>query len=86
MVPSIRETDSFLANRRVRRYASVVEKVVTIHHSHREAEQADNEYYRRLTPEQRLDILLALINPEPEEHGPQSRLERVYRIVELSRS
>ncbi len=61
-------------------------KVVTIHRSHREAEKADEAYYRRLSPEQRLDILLALTNPEPEDHGPQSRLERVYRIVDLSES
>ena len=50
--------------------------------SFREAEEADRAFYRSLTGEQRLDILLELIA----RHGPIKRLERVYRIVELSRS
>ncbi|GAA5482545.1 hypothetical protein [Haloferula sargassicola] len=59
-----------------------MEKVVVIHRSHWEAEEADNAYYRSLTPEQRLDILLELTRPDE----AQPRLERVYRIVELSQS
>ena len=59
-----------------------MEKVVAIHRSHEEAEEADNAYYRSLSPEQRLDILLELTRPDE----TQPRLERVYRIVELSQS
>jgi hypothetical protein len=59
-----------------------MEKVVVIHRSHDEAEEADNAYYRSLTPEQRLDILLELTRPDE----AQPRLERVYRMVELSQS
>jgi hypothetical protein len=38
------------------------------------------EFYRQLTGEQRLDILLQLSKQEPER-----RLERVYRIIKLPR-
>jgi hypothetical protein len=53
-----------------------MEKVVTIHRSHKEAEEADNAYYRSLTPDQRLDILLELTKPDE----TQPRLERVVKI------
>jgi hypothetical protein len=55
--------------------------------SHEEARRASREYYRRLTPQQRLDILLELIGMSREEANASSeRLERVYRISELRRS
>ena len=57
---------------------------VVIHRSHREADEADEAYYRGLSPEERLEILLALTNPETDDHVPQPRFERVYRIVKLS--
>lgn len=59
-----------------------MEKAVSIHRSHKEAEEADNAYYRSLTPEERIDILLELTKPDE----TQPRLERVYRIVELAQS
>jgi len=64
-----------------------MERVVRKFRSHAEAEAADREYYRNLTPKQRVDILLDLMNlardPANEAH---QRLARVYRIVPLKRS
>jgi len=57
-----------------------MERVVRTFSSHEEAAKADREYYRSLTPEQRLDILLELI--EQGGGGTQSRFERVYRVIE----
>ena len=51
------------------------------------AKRADDEYYASLTPQERLDILLDIIAAYRESTGEASeRLERVYRVVELSRS
>jgi hypothetical protein len=47
-----------------------------------ESERADREYYRSLTPEQRLDILLDLIARAYPEAASQP-IERVYRIIKL---
>jgi hypothetical protein len=53
--------------------------------SFEEADQADLEYYASLTPAERVDILLALIQSYRESLGETAeRLERVHRIVELS--
>ena len=43
-----------------------------------EADKADREFYRKLSGNERLQILLELLNPAPEQ-----RLERVSRIVKL---
>ena len=45
-----------------------------------EAEKADHEFYRKLSGEQRLAILLELTK-----HATQPRLERVYRITKFPR-
>jgi hypothetical protein len=51
-------------------------------HSFAEADKADGEYYRSLTPEQRLEILFDLVkSQQPDE--PEQRLERVCRIIKL---
>jgi hypothetical protein len=55
------------------------DKQVRVFRSFQEAEDADRAFYRSLTPEKRLDILLQLIA----QHGPVKRLERVYKIVKL---
>jgi len=55
---------------------------VRVFRSFEEAEKADREFYRSLTPEQRLNILLQLIA----QHGTPQRLERVFRIVKLEQS
>jgi hypothetical protein len=51
---------------------------------HAEAERATRLYYRGLTPEQRLDILLELIERHAG-HASSKGLERVYRIVKRPR-
>lgn len=62
-----------------------MEKVVRKFASHDEADAADAERDLRLTPEQRIQILLDLQawkNPD----AAAQRFARVYRITQLSRS
>ena len=61
-----------------------MEKVVRIFRSHEEADEADREYFQALTPQQRLDIFLELLWRGRSDDEAGERLERVYRIVELS--
>jgi hypothetical protein len=64
-----------------------MEKVLKVFNSFEEADQADDEYYASLTPQQRVDILLDMIAAYRESLGETGqRLERVYRVVELSES
>ena len=50
-----------------------------------EADSAEDRYYMSLTPEERLSILLELIEMYRSTYGESSeRFERVYRIDELS--
>ena len=62
-----------------------MEKVIAVFHSFEEAEQADKDYYRSLTPDQRMQILFDLRNQWPVgEHAESSfGLARVYKIVEF---
>ena len=63
-----------------------MQKTLQLFHSFDEAERADDEYYASLTPQQRLDILLDLIAAHRESAGETAtRLERVYRLTQLSR-
>jgi hypothetical protein len=55
-------------------------KTVTVFSSFAEAEKADREFYRKLSGQERLDILLQL-----SKHEPERRLERVYRVIKLPR-
>jgi hypothetical protein len=57
-----------------------MEKTVAKFRDFSEAEKADREFYRKLTGQERLDILLQL-----SKHEPERRLERVYRIIKLPR-
>jgi hypothetical protein len=57
-----------------------VRKTVTRYRSFAEADAADRAFYNKLTGNARLALLLKLIN-----HDPERRLERVYRIIKLSR-
>lgn len=44
------------------------------------------EYYRRLTPEQRLEILFELRRQaDPEDDAPAEGMARVYRVLKLQR-
>ncbi len=52
-----------------------------------EAEKAERDFYLRLTPEERLKILLDLVAMGREaQDAAGERLARVYRIVELAGS
>ena len=59
-----------------------MEKVFRIFHSFAEAEKADREYYRSLTPERRLKILFELVAAQ-HPHATEQRLERVCRVIKL---
>lgn len=62
-----------------------MERVAQIFGSFEEAEEADDQFYAHLTPEERLDILLELVARQRSALGEvANRLERVHRIVELS--
>ncbi len=62
----------------------VMEPVATVFSSFEEAEEADREFYRSLTPEQRMEMLCELLEfTWPEEDGSAPRLERVYRVLEF---
>lgn len=52
-----------------------------------DAERAEEEYYKSLSPEQRLDLLLEIIAGYwSSENEITQRFERVSRIIELSQS
>lgn len=62
-----------------------MEAIVAKFASHDEAEQATLAYYRQLTPAQRLEILLELIEAANAQTNAASQgLARVYRITRLS--
>jgi hypothetical protein len=64
-----------------------MEKVLKVFSSFEEAERADDEYYASLAPQQRVDLLLDLIATYRESLGEAGqKFERVYRVVELSKS
>ncbi len=52
--------------------------------SFREAEEADLNYYRSLTPQQRLDLLLEMIKANTPENA--KGVEKVCKIVKLHES
>jgi hypothetical protein len=60
----------------------VIAKFRTFH----EAEAATRNYYRRLSPEERLEILFQLrAMAHKESDASSGRLARVYRIAQLER-
>jgi hypothetical protein len=62
----------------------MIKPVVAKFRTHQEAEQADLEYYRRLSPAERLEILFEL---RARAHkGDNGKVARVYRIVPLKDS
>ena len=64
-----------------------VEKTVQRFTSHAEADRADREYYRSLTPQQRVDLTLELVRQYRESLPPdEQRFKRVHRIVTLEES
>jgi hypothetical protein len=69
-----------LGKRSCQAYIHFVEKRAKKFRSFAEAEKADRDFYKKLTGNERLQILVELLN-----HGPEQRLERVSRITKLSR-
>jgi hypothetical protein len=61
-------------------YILAVEKTAKKFRSFTEAEKADRDFYKKLTGNERLRILVELLD-----HGPEQRLERVSRITKLPR-
>jgi hypothetical protein len=62
-----------------------MEPIVQRFASFAEAALADREYYRQLTPHQRLAILDEIVKRgRGPNYDPQQRLARVYRIVKFS--
>ena len=60
--------------------------VVRKFRTHREAEEATLEYYRQLSPAERLEILFQLrMLAHKEKDATSGRLARVYRIAQLER-
>ena len=61
-------------------------KTVSVLRSFQEADQADKEYYRSLTPQERLAILLELNHRwlQTDDAETTEGLARVYRIAKLS--
>jgi hypothetical protein len=58
-----------------------MQKTVQKFDSLAEAEKADREFYKKLSGNERLRILVELLN-----HAPEQRLERVSRITKLPRN
>ena len=54
-------------------------KMVRVSPTLSEADKDDREFYKKLSGNERLDILLQLIR-----HEPEQRLERICRVTQLS--
>lgn len=68
-------------------YPFRVQRDVRVFDGFSEADEADRQYYDSLEPQQRVDILLELVQRYRESLGEAAqRFERVHRIVELSES
>jgi hypothetical protein len=64
-----------------------VERVLQVHESSKDADVADRAYYASLSPAERLEIALDLIQRYRESLGEAAqRFERVCRVIELSQS
>jgi hypothetical protein len=69
------------------RITIMMERIVAKFRTHQEAEKATLEYYLRLSPAERLEILLNLrALAHQEDNATSGRLARVYRITQLKRS
>ena len=62
-----------------------MDRVVRVFRSFEDADEADDEFYADLTPDERLDILFELVERHRSALGKAaSGLERVHCIIELS--
>ena len=57
-----------------------MEKTAKKFRDFKEAEKADRDFYKKLTGNERLQVLVELLN-----HGPEQRLERISRITKFPR-
>jgi hypothetical protein len=74
-----------LARERGRGTLMSLEHVAQVFHSFADADRADEEYYASLTPQERVDILLELIERYRSSFGQAAdRFERVSRVTELA--
>lgn len=62
-----------------------MEKVVIKHRNFEEAAQADLHFYRSLSGQKRLELLLELIQQEQSKDETAEGFKRVYRIVKFPR-
>lgn len=63
-----------------------MEKVVRVFRSFEEADRANRAEYRRMTPEQRLDVMLEIIRAYTSDLDEASQgLARVYRVFKRRR-
>jgi len=63
-----------------------VDRTIIERFSHREAAERDREFYSSLSPAERMDILLELIQRHRERsNAPTEGFARVYRVVQLER-
>ena len=58
----------------------VVEKTVKKFRTFAEADKADRDFYKKLTGNERLQLLVEILN-----HAPEQRLERTARITKFPR-
>lgn len=64
-----------------------MERVLRVFSSMADAERADEEYYASLTPTERVDVLLDLVEQHRRSLGAAAeRFERVCLVTQLSRS
>lgn len=61
-----------------------MEKTLKIFKSFSDVEKEGKEYYRALSPQQRIEILLTLIAPHQRANEATEGFKRVYRIVKRS--
>ena len=63
----------------------MIDRTISVFRNFKEAEEADREFYRNLTPAERLKIWLELCHFERLDE-PEQRLQRVYRVAPLAGS
>ena len=62
-----------------------MEKIVRRFKTREEADAADREYWRQMTPDQRIRILLEMLSWKDGADESSPRLERIARVVRIQR-
>ena len=64
-----------------------MEKVAQVFQSPEEADRTEDEYYKNLSPNERVDLLLQLVNQyQTAFDGSSKGFERVFRVTTLEES